>query len=262
MPIKKNIFNNPKLKRPVIFAHRGSSAYAPENTLAAFRLAIQQHAEAIELDAKLCADGQVIVIHDESVNRTTDGTGLISSLSLAEIKALDAGIKFSPAFQAEKIPTLAEVFEAVGNQIFIDIELKNYMSPTDDLPDRVVSLVKKYGLESSVMLSSFNLLALIRARYLLPRIPLGIIAIAGDAPKILLSKVIRLGALTALHPATSDTSPELVQAAHRVGSLVHAYTANTPDVMQQLITAGVDGIFTYDPPLAQKVLAETSRKEP
>jgi len=257
MPGQKNIFDYRNLKRPVIFAHRGSSAYAPENTLAAFRLAIQQNAAAIELDAKLCADGQVVVIHDDSVDRTTDGTGLISSLSLAELKKRDAGIKFSPAFKGEKIPSLAEVFDAVGNRIFINIELKNYTSPTDDLPDRVVSLVKEYGVESSVMLSSFNILTLIRAKYLLSGISLGVIAIAGDAQEILLSKVIRLGPRTALHPSSVDVSPELIQSAHRIRCRIHAYTANSVNVMQQLFSAGVDGIFTYDPPLAYKVLSET-----
>ena len=86
--------------------------YAPENTLAAFKLAVQQHADAIELDAKLSADGQVVVMHDETVDRTTDGTGWINALTLAELKRLDAGSKFNPAYQSEKIPTLAEVFEA------------------------------------------------------------------------------------------------------------------------------------------------------
>src|SRR5512139_733767 len=94
------------LSQPIIFAHRGASAHAPENTLAAFELALAQQADAIELDVKLSADGQVIVIHDSSVDRTTNGHGKVQDMTLVEIKALDAGSFFSSQFAGEKIPTL------------------------------------------------------------------------------------------------------------------------------------------------------------
>jgi glycerophosphoryl diester phosphodiesterase len=255
MPSKKSDITYPGLKRPVIFAHRGSSVYAPENTLAAFKLAVQQQADVIELDAKLTADGQVVVIHDETVDRTTDGTGWVNSLTLAELKRLDAGSKFSPAFQSEKVPTLAEVFEAVGNQIFINVELKNFASPIDDLPDKVVSLIKKYGLERSVILSSFNPIALIRARFLLPKVPMGLLTISGLAYVTLRSRLVRFGPRLALHPAYVDVTPELVLAAHQIKCRVYAYTVKQPDQMQRLFELGVDGIFTDDPPLAHRILA-------
>jgi len=245
------------LKKPTIFAHRGSSTYAPENTLAAFKLAVDQHADAIELDAKLSADGQVVVIHDDTVDRTTNGTGRIKSLTLVNLKDLDAGSKFPPVFKNEKIPTLAEVFEALGKQIFINVELKNYSSPIDDLPDKVVSLVKKYGLETSVMFSSFNMIALIRARNLLPKIPLGLLTFPGSAGITLRSKLVRFGPLLALHPHYNDITPNLIQIAHHAKCRIHAYTVNQPDIMQQLFIAGVDGIFTDDPLLAQKVFAKS-----
>jgi glycerophosphoryl diester phosphodiesterase len=244
------------LKRPAIFAHRGSSAYAPENTLAAFKLAVEQHADAIELDAKLSADNQVVVVHDETVDRTTDGTGRVSALTLAELKALDAGTKFSPAFQAEKIPTLAEVFEVISDQIFINVELKNFASPTDDLPDRVVSLIKQFGLESSVILSSFIPFALIRACFLLPDIPMGLLTIPGLANITLRSRLMRFGPRLALHPHFGDVTLELIQAAHRAKCRIHAFTVKQPDDMRRLFEAGMDGIFTDDPLLARKVLAE------
>jgi glycerophosphoryl diester phosphodiesterase len=253
---QKNILKYFDLKRPAIFAHRGSSAYAPENTLASFKLAVEQHADAIELDATLSADGQVVVIHDDTVDRTTNGTGRIKSLNLSELKYLDAGSKFNPAYQMERIPTLAEVFESIGQQILIDVELKNYNSPTDDLPDRVIALVKKYGLQSSVMLSSFNLIALIRARSLLPELTLGLITVHGFAGITLRSRLVRLGPLLALHPNFMDVTPALVNAAHRIKSRVHAFTVNHPDDMRHLFNNGVDGIFTADPPTAQKVLSE------
>jgi len=106
------------LPKPAVIAHRGACAYAPENTLAAFELAVQQQADAIELDATLSADGHVVVIHDTTVNRTTDGSGAVNNLSLAAIKELDAGSYYDIAFRGERIPTLSEVFETVGKKIF------------------------------------------------------------------------------------------------------------------------------------------------
>ncbi len=99
------------LSLPVVIAHRGDKTYAPENTLAAFKLAVEKGADALEFDAKLTADGQVIVIHDRTVNRTTNGTGKLSNFTLAALRELDAGVGFSEKFRGEGIPTLDEVFE-------------------------------------------------------------------------------------------------------------------------------------------------------
>jgi len=253
---EKKSLNYGDLRRPTIFAHRGSSAYAPENTLAAFKLAVEQHADGIELDATLSADNQVVVIHDDTVNRTTNGVGYIKAMNLPELKNLDAGSKFDPAYHSEKIPTLAEVFETVGQKIYIDVELKNYSSPTDDLPDRVIELVKEYGLQSCVMLSSFNIIALIRARSIFPDIPLGMITVPGLANLTVRSRLVRLGPLFALHSNYVDVTPKLIHSVHRANSRIHVYTVNQADSMQQLFTTGVDGIFTADPLLANKVLSE------
>jgi glycerophosphoryl diester phosphodiesterase len=255
MPTIKHNITYAGLRRPVIFAHRGSSAHAPENTLAAFRLAVEQNATVVELDAKLSADGQVVVIHDDTVDRTTDGTGGVGSMTLSELKRLDAGIKFSPEFKTERIPTLAEVFEAVGDQIVVNVEMKNVTSPIDDLPDKVVSLIQAYGLEKKVILSSFNPIALIRARYRLPEVPMGYLTITGFAKMVLLSGLVRFGPYLALHPAAEDVTPELIQSAHRMSCRIHAYKVFQPDQMQRLFKLGVDGIFTDDPPLAQQMLA-------
>src|SRR5512139_1614857 len=135
------------LTQPVVFAHRGASAHAPENTLAAFELALAQQADAIELDVKLSADGQVMVIHDSSVDRTTNGHGKVQDMTLAELKALDAGSFFNSQFAGEKIPTLNEVFEAMGKRTFINIELKNHRSHGEDLVETVCMLVKKHQMQ-------------------------------------------------------------------------------------------------------------------
>ena len=123
--------------RPLIFAHRGASAHAPENTLSAFELALEQGAHGIELDVKLTADGEVVVFHDPTIDRTTGGQGRISQLTLAALRELDAGSSFSEKFSGEKIPTLAEVFETIGRRAFINVELTNYSTRNDGLADKV-----------------------------------------------------------------------------------------------------------------------------
>ena len=110
------------MNKPKIIAHRGASGHAPENTMAAFRLAMEQHADGIELDVMLSKDGHVVVIHDATVNRTTNGTGRVSALTLAELQTLDAG-------NGEHIPTLEEVLETFGDQWVINVELKNHIAP-------------------------------------------------------------------------------------------------------------------------------------
>lgn len=139
-----------ELRRPIIFAHRGASAYAPENTLAAFELAIKQGAPAIELDATLTKDQMVVVFHDSSTERVCGYKGKINQMTLAEIKKLDAGSYFDPSFKGERIPTLEEVFDLVGDQLLINIELKNYLTPFDSLPQRVASIIKKQKLQTNV----------------------------------------------------------------------------------------------------------------
>ena len=249
-----------QLPRPTIFAHRGSKNHAPENTLAAFKLALAQGAPAIELDVKLTADGEIVVFHDRTLDRTTGGTGRLQDQTLASLKALDAGSHFSPAFKGEPIPTLAEVFEAVGRQVFINIELTNYASPKDQLPDKVAELIIKFDLQDGVMFSSFNRYALQRAKQLLPAVPLGLLALPGiiGAPaRGWLGR--QWVAYQALHPALVDATPGLISKAHQRGHRVHVYTVNKREDMLRLFQHGVDGIFTDDPPLAFDVLRQMGK---
>lgn len=244
------------LPRPTIFGHRGASAHAPENTLAAFELAITQGADAIELDAKLCASGQVVVIHDQTVERTTDGQGKVAALSLAELKELDAGSYFDVAYRREPIPTLDEVFAAVGKRTFVNVELTNYASPGDNLPAAVAALVKKHQSQSRVLFSSFNPTALHRIHALLPETPKGLLVLPGAKGFLVRTLLRRLVPHQALHPEVSDVTAGLVSAMHRNGRRVHVYTVNRAADMRALFHLGVDGIFTDDPLLARKVLAE------
>jgi glycerophosphoryl diester phosphodiesterase len=245
------------LPRPVIFAHRGASAHAPENTLAAFELALAESADAIELDVKLSADGHVVVIHDGTIDRTTGAHGRVKDLSLADLRTLDSGSFFSEKFKNEKIPTLEEVFESVGKRTFINVELTNYNTPRDHLVESVCTLVKKFALQDSVMFSSFFALNLSKARGVLPEVPRGLLAFNGLLGAWARSFGFVFGKYQALHPYLKDTTPQQVQRVHRLNRRVHVWTVNAADDMRRLFNWGVDGIFTDDPALAVRVREES-----
>ncbi len=245
--------------RPCIFAHRGASAYAPENTLAAFELALQQGAPAIELDVKLSADGHVVVIHDSTVDRTTNGKGKVARLSLAELRALDAGSFFSEKYRGEKIPTLEEVFDLVGKRALINIELTNYTTPRDSLVEEVCRLVREHHMEENVLFSSFLPRNLHQAAILLPEVPRGLLALEGWKGLWMRSFQFFFGNYQALHPYVSDVTPQQIASVHRIGRRVHVWTVNDAEWIRRLLKWGADGIFTDDPPLALRIAAEFHR---
>ncbi|MEA3351762.1 MAG: glycerophosphodiester phosphodiesterase family protein [Chloroflexota bacterium] len=247
------------LPRPTVFAHRGASAYAPENTLASFRLAVQQNADAIELDAKLSADGHIVVIHDQTVERTTDGKGLVQDLPLAALKELDAGRTYDQAFRGERIPTLSEVFEAVGQQTFINIELKNYAAPANALPEKVAALVRKHNMVHRVLFSSFNPIALHRIHKLLPKTPICLLSIPGLAGAWARSPLGRWVPHQALNSAVRDLTKGLIARKQNNGYRVYVYTVNNPEQISRFLKWGVDGIFTDDPPLARRTIKAETR---
>ena len=245
------------LPRPAIFAHRGASAHAPENTLAAFEMALAEQADGIELDAKLSADGHVVVIHDMTIDRTTGAHGRVKDLSLADLRTLGAGSFLSDKFQSERIPTLEEVFAAVGKRTFINVELTNYNSPRDHLVESVCMLVKKFGLQERVMFSSFYALNLSKARSLLPEVPRGLLSLNGLLGAWARSFGFAFGRYQALHPHIKDTTHQQVQRVHRLKRRVNVWTVNAAEDMRRLFNWGVDGIFTDDPQLAVQVREES-----
>ena len=245
------------LPQPIIFAHRGASAHAPENTLAAFELALTQGADGIELDVKLSADGHVVVIHDATVDRTTGGRGRVKELSLADLRTLNAGSFFSSSFSVEKIPTLEEVFEALGKKLFINVELTNYNTPRDHLVESVCILVKKFNLQKSVMFSSFYVSNLSKAHSYLPEVPCGLLAYPNLLGAWARSFGFAFGKYVALHPYLSDVTPQQVQRVHRLKGRVHVWTVNAEADMRRLFGWNVDAIFTDDPQLAVWVRGES-----
>ena len=251
------------LPNPTIFAHRGSSAHAPENTIAAFELAVRQAADAIELDARLSADQEVVVFHDQTVDRTTNGTGRLGDLPLAALRQLDAGSYFDVAYRGEPIPTLSEVLEAVGQRIFINIELKNYDTPNDALPEKVAQLVLQHGLSDRVLFSSFHPFVVRRIHRLLPEVPIGLLIPPGFVGKLVGGWPGKLiVAYQALHPRLTDVTESLVRRAHQAGKRVNVFTITQPADMRFLFSLAVDGIFTPDPLLARQVLASFVGAQP
>jgi glycerophosphoryl diester phosphodiesterase len=245
------------LSYPIIFAHRGASAHAPENTLASFELALSQGADAIELDASLSADGEVVIIHDSTVDRTTDGHGRVAQLSLAELRSLDAGSFFSEKYHGEKIPRLEEVFEAVGKKMFINVELKNSASPRDPLVEKVCALVKKHSMEKRIILSSFLTSDLKRAKRLLPEVPRGLLALDGWMGAWARSFGFSFGDYAALHPYLTDVTKQQIVRVHRLRRRVHVWIVNKAEDMVRLINWGVDGIYTDDPQLALRAMGRS-----
>ena len=242
-----------KLPYPIIIAHRGSSAHAPENTLAAFELAVEQGADGIELDAKLSADGHVIVIHDATMDRTTGAHGRVKDMTLEEMRALDAGSFFAEKFKGEKIPLLEEVFDKVGKRTFINVELTNYSTPRDHLVESVCILVKKFGLQKHVLFSSFLASNLSKAHSYLPEVPTGLLALGGLPGSWARSFGFAFGKYDALHPNLRDVTQQQIYYVHRLQRRIHVWTVNKEDDMHRLFKWGVDAIFTDDPQLAVKV---------
>ncbi len=245
--------NLSKYPQPVIFAHRGASAHAPENTMAAFYLALEQGAPAIEFDVKLSADGEVVLLHDQTVNRTTNATGNVSHLPLADLRELDAGAWFGAAFRHEKIPTLHEVFAAFGDLLVMNIELTNYSTPFDALVPKVADLIKRYEVQEHVYFSSFYPHNLMRAAQLLPSVPRAQLTWPGRAGAWQRIWAHSLN-LQAEHPWKGDVTPESIQAAHQRNRRIHTWTVNDPQEIRRLQALGVDGIITDDPLTALKIV--------
>jgi glycerophosphoryl diester phosphodiesterase len=243
-----------QLPQPVIFAHRGASAISPENTLAAFRLAGEIGAPAVELDVKLSADGQVVVIHDQTVDRTTNGHGDVRNLPLSALRDLDAGSYFGPQFTAEKIPVLSEVLETVGHQMLVNIELTNYATTRDHLVEKVAELVKQHNMAKRVLFSSFTPFNLIRMRRLLPDTLSGLLVLEGRAGALSRSFVGRWITPKIIHPYKDDVTPAFVERQKRLKRRIHVWTVNDPLEMKRLFELGVDGIFTDDPRLALELI--------
>ena len=241
---------------PLVIAHRGDKSHAPENTLSAFKQAAEKGADAIEFDVKLTADGHVIILHDQKVDRTTDGKGDLRHFPLAALQDLDAGLWYSEQFRGERIPTVEQVFEMVGQRIYMNIELTNYAAPGDELIPKVVELVKKHGLQGRVLFSSFFARNLRKARALLPEVPRGLLAWPGWMGLPARTFGWR-GDYFALHPYFSDVSAGLVDRLHAQRKRLNVWTVNAQDDLKRMVGLGVEGVITDDPGLALRLIGRS-----
>jgi glycerophosphoryl diester phosphodiesterase len=221
--------------------HRGASGDFPENTIAAFRGAIEAGAQMCELDAQLTSDGAVVVIHDETLDRTTDGKGAVAATSLGDLKRLDAG-------RGERIPTLDEVFAATAGKCGLNIELK-----AGRVEPEVAALMRKWNAINASMVSSFDWEKLGAIHQIDPAVRIGVLA-EKKAPAML-EAAARLGAY-AVNPRFDMVTAELCDTAHVRGLKVLTWTVDAPELMSLLIGYGVDGIMTNYPARLRKVLSD------
>jgi glycerophosphoryl diester phosphodiesterase len=226
--------------RPVLnIAHRGASGEYPENTLPAFAAAIEAGAQMCELDAQLTRDGAVVVIHDETVDRTTNGRGAVAAMNLAEIQRLDAGVRFGARFAGTPVPTLEEVLSLVKGRCALNVELKSA-----GVEREVCRLLREHEALSSSLVSSFDWEALAQARRLEPAVRLGVLAARSTGA--MLETAARLGAVS-VNPRVNLVTAALVVRAHRGGFKVLVWTVDNGANIERMIALGVDGIMTNYP---------------
>jgi glycerophosphoryl diester phosphodiesterase len=246
--------------RPLIFAHRGASRRAPENTLAAFAAAMEVGADGVELDVHLSADGVPVVIHNARVDATTDGVGWVNDMTLDALKRLDAGVPMGGEFAGETIPTLEEVLNLVGDRLLINIELKAQSRKDVDLEFAVGSLVARMGLQDRVWYSSFKPYTLYTMRHLarqrrVPGVPAGLLYGPLSWGALFL---VPFTPFEALHPHASLVHRWWVSLAHVLALKVVVWTVDDVSAAQKLVADGVDVIISNVPGSLIQALRSTS----
>jgi glycerophosphoryl diester phosphodiesterase len=241
--------------RPVVVAHRGASAAYPENTLASFEGAVEAGADVVELDVRLTADNVAVILHDLDVAATTDGSGFVHVLTLAQVKRLDASGGRGPRVE---IPTLREALELLSGRVGVNIEIKNlpgepsFDSPREATVSEVVGLLHEIEFDGPVLVSSFNWLSIERIRELEPAIATGFLTTAAIDPWASLVYARSGGHAFVLPqaPALYEAGPQFVEAAHDEGVQVGTWTVDDPEAIERLFHMGVDAIATNDPGVA------------
>jgi len=230
-------------RRPLVFAHRGARAEAPENTALAFRLARRIGADAVELDVHRAKSGEIVIHHDPEVHLPSGRTARIGDLTFAELRRLDLG-------RGQRMPTLEEALAELGPRMMMNIELKVDGLRSGGLERDVARIVAKAGVGERILVSSFNPLALLRMRFHAPALRRGWL-FADMTPRFLRGPLTaRLLGATSMHPAEELVDRASVRRWHDAGLRVYPYTVNSPARMRQLARFGVDGLFTDDPRLA------------
>ena len=242
------------MEQPLVIAHRGARDVAPENTLAAFQAALDADADGIELDVTRCATGEIVVIHDDTLDRTTNGSGPVAEVTFSSLRALDAGTWFAPQFAGQRVPLLSEVLDLVGHQVRVNVEIKGRSWKDDGIEVEIAQMIRERGLGQEVVTSSFNPPALVRMRRAAPELQRGLLY-APNMPACLSPTWTRL--LTrpeALHPYYAMMDTEAMHRARRQGHRVNVWTVNELEDMQAMIDLKVDAIITDHPARLRELL--------
>lgn len=238
-----------------VFGHRGFAGTAPENTLASFRKALEAGVDGIECDVHLSRDGHVVVCHDHTLERTTNGRGMIKDFTLDELKTLDAGSWFSEEFSGERIVSLADLLELLsGYDITLNVELKTERVAYVGLEEAVIDLLGKYNMIERTVISAFNFRSLIRIKSLLPHIATGALYRNMDAIPDFWDVMSTLG-VENLHPDFRGLSPETMAEAKRRGYVVNVWTPDEPSDIELMVALGVDGIISDYPDRVRSILS-------
>ena len=238
--------------RTQVTAHRGFSSAAPENTRYAFEKAMECRSDFIELDVQMTADGQLVVFHDDNVDRTTDGKGKLSSMTYDELQTLSAGSWFGDEYADAKIMLLSEVLDLVGDDIMLNIEIKNH-GDVKLAADETVRLVQEYDIEDSCYVSSFSYSALKRVKKQDPEIRTALIANVDTA-----ASYSRLMYINAVSMNYLFVNRSVVDSAHQNGKQIFVWTVDRKDSMQDMIDLGVDNIITDVPDKALETIYSQS----
>ena len=249
-----------KNDRPLVIGHRGYAAKAPENTLASFRTCLDAGISAVEFDVHTCESGELVVIHDHNLGRTTGYDGVVEQTPLGRIRELDAGSWHSAAFTGERVPLLEEVFELLGTQMYYDIEIKWKVSRLSGLEEKLVAMIRRFGISDRSLVTSFNPFSLKEVRRLAPDIATGLLY-TNDSDE--LPRILRRGAGRficrpgTLNPAKHLVTPWFMLLNHRIaGYPVIPYTVNSPPEVRRLNALGVSGIISDDPGMVLSTLKD------
>lgn len=227
-----------------IWAHRGASGYAPENTLEAFELAVAQGADGVELDVQLSRDGELVVIHDETIDRVSDGSGWVKDLSLKELKSFRVNRTYL-GYEKARIPTLAEVYDLLKKtNLTINVELKTGLFFYEGIEEKVLELAAKKGMERKVLYSSFNHHSVLRIKKMYEEAKTGFLIMDGALE---LPEYVKKWGVDALHPAAYHLQyPNLISRCKSMGIAVHVWNVRDADI-QKCAEMKVDAVITNYP---------------
>ncbi|MBM7096791.1 glycerophosphodiester phosphodiesterase [Bacillus sp. H-16] len=239
----------------LIFAHRGVSAFLPENTMVAFRAAADAGADGIELDVQLTKDEEVVVIHDHTLNRTTTGTGLVREHTLGDLKQLSAGAWYASVYEKEGIPSLRDVLTwAVSNNLLFNIELKCPSWDRDLLAEKTAELVAQSGLEKRIIYSSFDHVALKRIGEIAPEVERAALV---HGALVNIGEYVKSHNFDSFHYYFPMLKTEEIEEIEFQGIPVRPYTVNDPEWLAYFIGLNVSGVITDDPELAIRIRNQT-----